>query len=125
MRVVESGSAADTYGGRFSGRVALEMLDEAPSPDRPDMVRVHFFDGAVTNWHSHPGGQFLLVVSGLARVGTETETALELQPGAFIAAPPGERHWHGAMPGHDCVLYATTFGTTSWEDANPDAPRCC
>jgi quercetin dioxygenase-like cupin family protein len=125
MRVVTEADSTNSYGGRFSGRVALEMLDEATSPERADMVRVHFFDGAITNWHSHPGGQALLVVSGVARIGTEDETRLDLEPGSFISAPAGERHWHGAMPGHDCVLYAATYGTTVWEDGNPDHGQCC
>jgi quercetin dioxygenase-like cupin family protein len=124
MKIIERASVDKAYGARFTGHVELEMLCEASSPERPDMARVHFFDGAMTNWHSHPGGQHLYVVSGVGRIGTEADGGREILPGTFIDAPPGERHWHGAAEGHDCVLYVATFGTTDWESDAPDG-RCC
>jgi hypothetical protein len=38
---------------------------------------------------------------------------VELLPGDAIWAPPGERHWHGAAPGHD-------FASTSIQPIDPD-----
>jgi quercetin dioxygenase-like cupin family protein len=123
MEIVTSASVAESYGGRFTGRVELEMLHPATTPDRPDMARVHFYDGAITNWHLHPGGQHLLLLSGVGRIGTEADGAYDVLPGTFVNATPGERHWHGAAQGYDCVWYVATFGTTTWEDAAPG--RCC
>ena len=120
MRVIESVEASSTYGGRFSGTVRLEMLEAAVTPERPDVARVHFEAGAATNWHRHPGGQLLLLLDGRGRVGTDDESRLDLAPGTVVSAPPDERHWHGAMPGADCTWLALTYGTTAWEDSNPD-----
>ena len=64
---------------RFTGDVELEMLHEGGSDDRPDVAHVHFHDGAVTNWHTHPGGQHLYVASGTARVGTDASGEVVLE----------------------------------------------
>jgi quercetin dioxygenase-like cupin family protein len=116
MQIVTGGTRASAYGGRFSGEVALEMLREAPSADEPDIAVGHFDDGAVTNWHQHPGGQILYVLAGVARVGTAADGSVLLQPGTLVVAPAGERHWHGAAPGADARVLSLTWGATAWED---------
>jgi quercetin dioxygenase-like cupin family protein len=119
MKVVREGARNETYGGRFTGAVELEMLHEAESGDEPDIAHVHFHGGAVSNWHSHPGGQRLFVHTGVARVGTEDDGDVELRPGDLVVSPAGERHWHGAAPGHDASILAITWGVTDWEDHAP------
>ena len=52
-------------------------------------------------WHSHPRGQILIAISGLGQVQAEGGEVRQLRPGDAIWAPPSERHWHGAVPGHD------------------------
>jgi quercetin dioxygenase-like cupin family protein len=121
VKVVRGGEVASAAVERFTGHVELEMLHEAAVEDRPDIAHVHFHDGAVTNWHVHPGGQHLYVASGTARVGTEADGEVELSPGELVVSPAGERHWHGAGAGHDATLLAITWGTTQWEDEAPPA----
>lgn len=120
MKVVPEGDKSISYGGRFTGTVELEMLHATPNDEQPDTALVHFKDGAVTFWHTHPGGQQLFVVSGQARVGTEADGEVPLAPGALVVCPVGERHWHGAALGHDTTLLAVTWGTTQWEDSAPE-----
>ena len=86
MRIVQQGERSETYGGRFTGRVELEMLQPAEAADRPDVARVHFYEGAVSNWHSHPGGQHLYLLEGRGRVGMP-DGEHELAPGDFVARP--------------------------------------
>lgn len=81
---------------------------------------MHFLDGAVTFWHTHPGGQQLFVVRGEARVGTEADGEVRLGTGTLVVCPPHERHWHGAAPGNDATLLAVTWGTTQWETEAPE-----
>jgi quercetin dioxygenase-like cupin family protein len=116
MRIVRQGERSETYGGRFSGHVELEMLQAAEADGLPDVARVHFLEGAVTNWHSHPGGQHLLLLEGRGRVGMP-DAEHELAAGELVVAPAGERHYHGAMRGSDAVWLAITWGVTAWEDA--------
>ncbi|MCB1000940.1 MAG: cupin domain-containing protein [Ilumatobacteraceae bacterium] len=124
MKVVAGGDRSTVYGGRFTGQVELEMLNATPPEvdagvDGPDTALVHFTDGAVTFWHSHPGGQQLFVVSGDARVGTEADGEVPLAPGTLVVCPVDEPHWHGAMPGCDTTLLTITWGTTRWTDRSP------
>lgn len=124
MRVVEGGDRSVSYGGRFTGTVELEMLNATPSDvhsnvDGPDTALVHFHDGAVSFWHSHPGGQQLFVVDGDARIGTEADGQVQLSRGVLVVCPADELHWHGAMPGCDTTLLAITWGTTVWTERPP------
>jgi quercetin dioxygenase-like cupin family protein len=59
---------------------------------------VSFEPGARTNWHSHPLGQTLYVISGLGRVQTKGGPIREIRPGDVVWIPPGEKHWHGGSP---------------------------
>ena len=118
MRIISGGTTSEVYGGRFTGAVRLEMLDEAPVEGAPDIARVAFDDGACTFWHRHPGGQKLLVLEGTGRIGTEDGETL-LEAGTYVDTEPMHRHYHGAAPGHACTFLAITWGTTEWEDNAP------
>jgi mannose-6-phosphate isomerase-like protein (cupin superfamily) len=124
MKVIGGGTRGELYSGRFTGRVEFEMLNATPPDidagvDGPDTAFVHFYDGAVTFWHSHPAGQQLFVVSGDARVGTDADGQVTLPTGTLVVCPADEPHWHGAMPGCDTTLLAVTWGTTAWTDRSP------
>ena len=54
----------------FTGTVWQDPIVAAPAPARIVATRVSFEPGARTNWHSHPLGQTLYVVSGVGRVQT-------------------------------------------------------
>ncbi|GAA1779303.1 cupin domain-containing protein [Leucobacter iarius] len=131
MRVIREGDRGYVYNGRFTGPVQLEMIIEAEDPgltgalgpsDRAtevDLARIHHESGAVTHWHSHPGGQILTLVSGTGRVGSVDGTTTGIAPGTVIRTAPDEPHWHGADDGADCVWLATTWGVTDWTDDSP------
>lgn len=107
----------------FTGRVWME-----PSPaDPPEagVFRVAFEPGARTNWHTHPEGQVLFVVSGYGRAGNDAGEAVELSPGDAVSFAPGERHWHGAAPDSFMVHLATnpaagSDGGTDWGEPVTD-----
>jgi quercetin dioxygenase-like cupin family protein len=116
MRIVQQGGLSETYGGRFTGRVELEMLQPAEGDGRPDVARVYFHEGSVTNWHSHPGGQHLYLLEGRGRVGMP-DAEHEIAAGSYVVAPADERHYHGAARGAEAVWLAVTWGVTVWEEA--------
>ena len=72
-----------------------------------------FTPGARTNWHTHPVGQTLFVISGLGWVQLEGEPARAIRPGDVVAIAPGENHWHGAEAGHSMVHIAMQEGDES------------
>lgn len=82
----------------FTGEVWQDPIVEAPDPARVRAVSVGFAPGARTNWHTHPLGQTLYVVSGLGRVQKLGEPVQEIRPGDTVWIAPGEKHWHGAAP---------------------------
>lgn len=90
----------------FTGTVWQVPINEAPAPARLRAARVTFEPGARTNWHTHPLGQTLHVLSGVGRVQAEGGKLREIRPGDSVWIPPGEKHWHGAAPGHGMVHIA-------------------
>jgi quercetin dioxygenase-like cupin family protein len=102
----------------FTGAV---WRDNAPVEGTPDVAvnRVFFEPGARTNWHAHPEGQILYVVSGTCRAAKEGGSPVEVEAGGVVYFAPGERHWHGATPETYMVHMAinianTTDGGTEW-----------
>ena len=82
----------------FTGTVWQDPIIAAEAPARIVAARVTFEPGARTNWHSHPLGQTLYVISGIGRFQTKGEPVHEIRPGDVIWIPPNEKHWHGGSP---------------------------
>ena len=94
----------------FTGTVWQDPVVEAPEPARVRAARVAFEPGARTNWHTHPLGQTLHVLSGLGRVQAKGGPVREIRAGDTVWIPPGEKHWHGASPDHGMVHLAIHEG---------------
>jgi quercetin dioxygenase-like cupin family protein len=108
MIITESGRL-DTMRGPdrwFTGPVWIEAIAEEPEPSRLRASRVFFTPGARTAWHTHPSGQTLHVIDGVARVQGGTGPVREVGPGGTIRIDAGERHWHGAAPDRPMVHLA-------------------
>ena len=80
----------------FTGTVRIDPLFGANDARRASAATVTFEPGARTNWHTHPLGQTLIVVSGLGLVQREGGPIEESRPGDIVWFEPGEKHWHGA-----------------------------
>lgn len=84
----------------FTGTVWLDDLSAGSDAARVRALRVSFAPGARTAWHTHPHGQLLHIVTGVARVQKAGGPVEELRAGDSVWFEPGERHWHGAAPDH-------------------------
>ena len=91
-----SGKGPEEY---FTGTVRVDPLFEAADPARARGASVTFEPGARTAWHTHPLGQTLIVTSGCGCVQSWGGPIKVIRPGDVVSCPPGEKHWHGAMPG--------------------------
>jgi quercetin dioxygenase-like cupin family protein len=80
----------------FTGTVRVDALFKAPAPARASGAYVTFEPCARSNWHTHPLGQTLIVVSGCGCVQSWGGPIRTLRPGDVVWCPPGEKHWHGA-----------------------------
>src|SRR5436309_14430717 len=99
--VISRGGSRPTYRGpaeNFTGSVRVEMLFEAVDPSHASGGSVAFEAGARTAWHSHPGGQILVVTAGTGRVQQWGGPIQEVQAGDVVKIPAGQKHWHGASP---------------------------
>jgi quercetin dioxygenase-like cupin family protein len=112
--------------GWFTGRAWMEELGQLDGPTPTRVLRVTFTPGARTAWHSHPYGQVLHILEGIARIGREGQPVRELRAGDSVAFAPGERHWHGAVPSrlmtHIAVQAAGPDGApeTTWAEPVDD-----
>jgi 4-carboxymuconolactone decarboxylase len=99
----------------FAGvaHAALLASDEAAIP--VGVYRVEFERGARTNWHTHTGPQWLLILNGRVRVQVWGDAAQEVEAGDAVVIHPGEKHWHGAAPGdRGAHLAVNVRATTVW-----------
>jgi quercetin dioxygenase-like cupin family protein len=80
----------------FTGTVWIDTIRTPTAPARAQVARVRFAPKARTAWHTHPLGQTLHILEGVARVQSEGGPVVELHAGDTVSFAPGERHWHGA-----------------------------
>lgn len=59
---------------------------------------VYFEPSARSNWHTHPGGQILIITSGIGYHQIEGQPIEIMKKGDVIKCPPNTKHWHGASP---------------------------
>jgi quercetin dioxygenase-like cupin family protein len=120
MRVVSAKDMQTRRGPMewFTGAVWLDASPAGTSPDA-SVFRVLFEPGARTNWHTHPEGQILHVISGTCRAQKEGEPIVEIEAGDVVYFAPNEKHWHGAASDTFMIHVAinpavNTDGGTDW-----------
>lgn len=88
----------------FTGNVWVKMLvtDENGVFDT-QIYNVVFEPRARTHWHSHPGGQILIVTRGKGFYQERGKLARMLKKGDVVEIPPNVVHWHGAAPNEELV----------------------
>jgi quercetin dioxygenase-like cupin family protein/alkylhydroperoxidase/carboxymuconolactone decarboxylase family protein YurZ len=126
---LESGSGSQTANtifprGRritsdhFTGSVWVEMLVTEEEVFGSRIGNVTFEPGARTNWHSHPGGQILLVTNGAGYYQVQGGLVQLLRRADVVEIGPDVVHWHGATPSgeftHVAVVTNSLAGNTVW-----------
>jgi len=85
---------------------------------------VYFEPGARSNWHTHPGGQILIITGGVGYHQIEGEPIQIMKRGDVIQCPPNKRHWHGASPDQGLqqmyIVPNTEKGIVNWMEAVTD-----
>jgi quercetin dioxygenase-like cupin family protein len=106
-----SGKQSEQRTATFTGTVHLDpVLDTG----KVTINTVIFTPGAHTYWHSHQGGQLLIVTAGRGIVANRSGDVHIVGIGDVIWTEPGEEHWHGACEGTLMTHTAVSHGTTQW-----------
>ncbi len=106
-----AGKPSEQRTATFTGTVHMD-----PVLDTGEVVinTVIFTPGARTYWHSHPGGQLLIVTAGRGIVASRSGEVHVVGDGDVIWTEPGEEHWHGACGDTLMTHAAVSHGKTRW-----------
>ncbi|GAA5001134.1 hypothetical protein GCM10023206_03460 [Acinetobacter puyangensis] len=80
----------------FSGKANFARYPVMPSQGDVAPAIVNFEAGTITNWHTHPHGQYLIVTEGEGRTQEWGKPIQTIHKGDTIWCPPNVKHWHGA-----------------------------
>ena len=83
------------YAQYFTGKSWLAPLTTDKNLNVP-VANVTFEPGCRNNWHSHTGGQLLIVVGGEGLYQERGKPARHLKAGDIVEIAPNVEHWHGA-----------------------------
>jgi 4-carboxymuconolactone decarboxylase len=87
----------EMYSKYFTGQAYLAPLTHNKDLNCP-VSNVTFEPGCRNNWHSHSGGQVLIVTGGRGFYQVKGEPSCLLLPGDVVEIPFNVIHWHGASP---------------------------
>jgi 4-carboxymuconolactone decarboxylase len=87
----------EMYSKYFTGQAYLAPLTQNKELNCP-VSNVTFEPGCRNNWHSHSGGQVLIVTGGRGFYQVKGEPSCLLLPGDVVEIPFNVIHWHGASP---------------------------
>lgn len=105
----------------FNGTAWLSMLATDAGIFDCVIGNVTFEPGARNSWHSHPGGQILLVTSGIGYYQEKGNPIQLIQKGDVVMIKPDILHWHGASPDSQMthIAISTRVGTGDAEWLEP------
>jgi len=83
----------------FTGTVYVQPLAPKNANNNFSVASVTFEPGARAFWHSHPGGQTILVTDGKGLYQEKGQPIRSLNKGDVVLCNPNIEHWHGASAG--------------------------
>ena len=112
------------YAGWFTGECRVAELVPLDGPFACAVDNYTYEAGCRSKWHTHPGGQILLVTGGAGWYQEEGAPARELRPGDVVQTAPGVRNWHGAAEGewltYLAVIPDVSAGPPDVSDETPE-----
>src|SRR3954470_11841120 len=94
----------------FTGKVTPQQMSGVST------VRLMFDPAARTAWHSHSGGQVIIVEQGRLRVQEKGKPGREFKASEVYSTGGGVMHWQGATPDGPMPTGSVRFGTNNWGD---------
>lgn len=108
----------------FTGNVWVTGLVDNDTVFTTAAGNVFFEAGARSNLHLHPGGQILIVTSGVGYHQIKGQPIEVIRKGDIIKCPPNVIHWHGASKDssmtHIYIIPNTEKGIVEWMEPVSD-----
>ena len=126
MQIQRNGAVASRAGPAeyFTGNVRFDASFKREAPARIGGLTVTFEPGARTNWHTHPLGQTIMILSGIGWVQRDGGPVEVVRTGDIVWFEPGERHWHGASDtvamAHLAIAEELDGVTVAWQEPVQD-----
>src|SRR5258705_2177041 len=95
----------------FAGTAWVQLLVPNDPALNYQIGNVVFEPGARNNWHTHPGGQILLVTDGVGYYQEKGKPIQLIRKGDVVNIPPDVEHWHGASPDSELTHIAVNPNT--------------
>ena len=95
----------------FTGTAWVKMLVTNDTTFNTSVGNVVFKPGARNNWHTHPGGQILIVTHGVGYYQEKGKPIQLIHTGDVVTIPPDVKHWHGASPDSEMTHLAINTNT--------------
>lgn len=112
------------FANYFTGKSYLAPLTSNKDLNVP-LANVTFEPGSRNNWHSHTGGQLLIVIGGEGLYQERGKSVRHLKAGDIVEIAPNIEHWHGATANSWFSHLATNGSPASnenkWLEAVTDA----
>lgn len=102
----------------FIGNAWIKMLIPNDQIFNTQIGNVVFEPGARNNWHTHPGGQILIITDGVGYYQEKGKPAQVIRKGDVVTIAPDVVHWHGAAANssmtHLAINTNTHRGVVTW-----------
>ena len=122
LQIVHAQSSPQQPAGAAAPPALITGTSTTSATTGVTLGRRRFEPAARTYWHSHPGGQLILIEEGRALVQERGKPVRALAPGESIFTGPNVAHWHGATPTQAMTQLNVGFpgGATKWMDPVSD-----
>jgi quercetin dioxygenase-like cupin family protein len=102
----------------FTGTAWIKPLVPNDATLNCQIGNVVFEPGARNNWHTHAGGQILIVTDGTGYYQEKGQPIQVIRKGDVVNIAPDVIHWHGASPDsaftHLAINPQTQKGIVEW-----------
>jgi quercetin dioxygenase-like cupin family protein len=95
----------------FTGTAWIELLVPNDSVFNCQIGNVRFEPGARNHWHTHPGGQILVITDGVGYYQEKGKPIVVIRKGDIVTIAPDVEHWHGATPDSEFTHLAVNTNT--------------
>jgi 4-carboxymuconolactone decarboxylase len=98
-----------------TGDVWLSELNKPDDAINSQISLAVFAPNAKLNWHTHSGGQILLITDGIGYYQEKGKTVQIVQKGDVVKCLPNVGHWHGSTPNSGVTYLAVSpKSKTTW-----------